>query len=112
MSDNIMDSYLVKLGTLVDVSSFNKFNGVLNQSKGAVLNFTKGTAMGFAKFELSAVGAISSIGIGLIGLADKTAMADQQYRLFGMRMLMTKDSARAMQMATDTLGASLDEIAY
>jgi len=66
----------------------------------------------FFKIEGSLLSLFSSIAVATISLADKTAMTDQQYRLFGMRMLMTKDSARAMQISMDELGASLDEIAY
>lgn len=112
MSDNILDSYLVKLGAIVDVGSFNKFNATISGSERGILSFSKKIINGFTKVEFSVVGALTSIGTGLIALADKTAMADQQYRLLGMRMLMTKDSARAMQMAQDDLGASLDEIAF
>lgn len=112
MSDNILDSYLVKLGASVDTPSFDKFKSALSVSEKSVTAFASSTITSLFKIETVAIGALSSVGVGLIGLADKTAMADQQYRLFGMRMLMTKDSARAMSVATDELGASLDEIAF
>jgi hypothetical protein len=112
MPDNVLDSYLVRLGATVDTSSFVRFNAVLKGSENTVTSFTSGALSQFLKFEFAAISTLTSVGIGLIGLADKTAMADQQYRLFGMRMLMTKDSARAMQMALGQLDATLDEVSY
>jgi hypothetical protein len=112
MSDNILESYLVRLGSQVDTNSFNKFNSTLKDSGKIFDNFSLGTIASFGKMETAVVGMFAAVGSGIIGLADKTAMADQQYRLFGLRMLMGKDAARAMSMATDELGASLDEIAY
>jgi hypothetical protein len=111
MSQNVLDSYLVKLGSAVDTNSFNKFHDALKQSQNAVSQFSKLSVEGFAAFEVAAIGAISSIGLGLIGLADKTASTDQAYRLFGMHMVMSKDNARAMQLALDDLGASMGDIA-
>lgn len=112
MSANILDSYLVKLGAVVDGSSWQKFSYTLRDAEKSVLSFAGGTMLNFLKVEATIVSALSAAGTGIIALADKTAMADQQYRLFGMRMLMTKESARAMKIAQDELGASLDEIAY
>jgi len=109
---NILDEYLVRLGSVVDQPSWNKFNLTLKYAENTVLSFTGKFASQFLKIEGSLVGLFAAAGAGIIAIADKTAMADQQYRLFGMRMLMTKDSARAMQMSMDELGASLDEIAY
>src|ERR1700757_3481603 len=109
---NILDSYFVKLGAVIDQTGWNKFDLTLRNADKSVLNFATTTVLNFAKIEGAIVGTLAGVGVGLISLADKTAMADQQYRLFGMRMLMTKESARAMQIATDELGASLDQIAY
>jgi len=112
MPDNILESYLVRLGASVDTGSFSKFQSTLNMATTSVASMTTGVVKDFAKLEGAIVGTFTSVGLGIISLADKTAMADQQYRLFGLRMLMGKDAARAMQLATDNLGASLDQIAY
>jgi hypothetical protein len=99
MADNILDSYLIRLGAEVDKDSFNKFNATLKDSGKAFGDFSFGTIANFGKMEGAIVGMFAAVGAGLIGLADKTAMADQSYRLMGLRMLMGKDSARAMSMA-------------
>jgi hypothetical protein len=107
-----LESYLVRLGAAIDQGSWSKFDVTLLRADRTVTNFTSNVALNFVKFEAAVLSSLTTAGVGLITLADKTAMADQQYRLFGMRMLMNKDSARAMQMATEELGASLDQIAY
>lgn len=112
MANNVLDSYLVKLGAVADTPSWNKFSLTLRDAEKAVVSFTGSTALNFLKIEGTIVGVLSTVGTGLIALADRTAMADQQYRLFGMRMLMTKESARALSQVQDELGASLDEIAF
>jgi Mannosyl-glycoprotein endo-beta-N-acetylglucosaminidase len=112
MGNNILDSYLVKLGAVIDAPSFSRFDLTLKDAGKAVFAFAGNTTLQFMKLEATIVGALSAAGTGLITLADKTAMADQQYRLLGLRMLMTKESARAMSLAQEELGATLDEIAY
>jgi hypothetical protein len=102
----------VRLGAKIDTNSFNKFNSTLKDSGKLFDNFSLGTIASFGKMEIAVVGMFAAVGSGIIGLADKTAMADQLYRLFGLRMLIGKDAARAVSMATDERGASLDEIAY
>lgn len=112
MSENILESYLVKLGFGVDTASADKFEGALAHVGKAVEFSTSGMVKNLAKWETVIVSTFAALGAGIIAVADKTAMADQSYRLMGMRMMMGKDAARAMTMATDALGASLDEIAY
>jgi len=112
MAENILESYFIRVGALPDTASFHKLGFVLKDTQKLTENFTLQSATGFFKLEAVAVGALSAIGLGLIGLADKTAMTDQSYRLLGLRMLMTKESARAMQVSLDELGATIDEVAY
>lgn len=112
MAENVLDEYFVKLSALPDSASFSKFAVTLKDASSLVDLFSTKTIRNIVGMELAAVGAFSAIGLGMIGLADKAAMTDQQYRLFGLHMLMNKDSARAMQMALDDLGATIDEVAF
>jgi hypothetical protein len=108
--DNVLESYLIKLGATTDTASFTKFHNTLKDAGSLVESFTSGAVHGFVKLETSIVSTFSAFGVGLVSLADKTAMADQQFGLMGSRMLMTKNSFRAMQSATDALGVSLNDI--
>lgn len=113
MADHILESYFVKVGALVDTGSFLKLGSVIKNTEASIMGITKGAMTAMATFELASLGTFSSIGAGLIGLADKAAMADQGYRLMGLRMLMTKDSARALQTTLHELGdVTLDQVAY
>jgi hypothetical protein len=112
LMENILESYLVKLGAVEDGASFQRFYGVLRDTGLSVTSFSFDAVKSFTKIEAAAVSAFIGAGASAIVFADKTAMADQQYRLLGLRMMMGKDSARAMSMATDELGASLDQIAF
>lgn len=112
MADNILESYLVKLGAVTDANSFNKFNSTLKDSGKIFGDFSLSTIANFGKMEVAIVGMFGAVGAGLIGLADKTAMADQSYQMMGMRMLMGKDSAKALSQALDEVGVSMDEAAF
>ena len=95
-----------------DATSFAKLGYTLKDATKMVEGFSTASISSIFKMEAAFVGAFGAIGLGLVALADRTAMADQSYRLLGLRMLMTKQSARAMQMSLDALGATLDEVAY
>jgi hypothetical protein len=110
VSENILESYLIRLGATTDTASFTKFHNVLKDAGQQVQSFTSGAFGGFVKLESAIVSTFAAAGVGLISLADKTALADQQFGLMGSRMLMTKNSFRAMQSATDALGVSLNDI--
>jgi len=109
---NILDSYLISLGAMVDTNSFRKFDVAVTGSERSVTSFAQNTAVTFVKMDAVIAASLAAVGLGIISVADKTAQADQQYRLFGMRMLMTKENARAMQQSLDALGATLDEVTY
>jgi flagellum-specific peptidoglycan hydrolase FlgJ len=108
--DNVLESYLVKLGATQDTASFVKFNTTLKDATTSVDRFAEFSVKSFAKLDVAIVTAFASFGTSIITLADKTAMADRQFNLMGTRMLMTKNSFRAMQGALDTLGVSLSDI--
>jgi hypothetical protein len=112
VSDNILESYLIRVSALPDASSFLTLGRILKNTESEVLGLTGTAINSIVKFEAATIASFTAIGLGMISLADKTAMTDQSYRLMGLRMMMTKDSARAMQNALDELGATIDEVAY
>lgn len=112
MAENILEEYLVKVGALPDLASFNRLHKMLFDTSKYVDNFATRTVKTFAGIELAIVGAFAATGLAMVSAADKAAMTDQSYRLLGLRMLMNKQSARAMQQALDQLGATIDEVAY
>lgn len=112
MAENILEEYLVKVGALPDLASFNRLHKMLLDTSKYVDSFATRTVKTFAGVELAIVGAFAATGLAMVSAADKAAMTDQSYRLLGLRMLMNKQSARAMQQALDQLGATIDEVAY
>ena len=118
MAANYLESYLVRLGADVDAKSWGKFQKVLTVSAKQVEAFAgEGGSIGLIatamiKAEAFAVSSMITIGGAIMGVADKTAIADQNYRLLGMRMMMGTKQARAMSQALSTLGVSLDQVMY
>ncbi len=109
MLENIMDSYLVRLQSAVDTTSFTKFNQTLADSAKQFSTFSIGSVEAFAKLDIAVAGAFASMGVGLISLGDKFAQADQQTRLFGMRMGIGAADARALTWSLNDLGVTMDE---
>lgn len=110
--DNFLESYLVRLGFSPDESSFRKFVDLLKQADREVSSHATGMARSILEAQGSILGAFTAVSAAIIGVVDKAAMADQSYRLLGLRMLMTTESARKMDIITKTLGASLGEVTW
>ena len=105
-------SYLVGLGFKVDVEGFRRFQQTLAQAEGVAERHTSGILATMLKWQFGITSAFLAVGGAVVGLMDKFAMADQDNRLFAMRMMMSEDAARHLSIATDLLGHSLDDITW
>lgn len=103
----ILEEYLVKLGVSTDDAGVSKFLGAL-RSMGSLATATEGNFLrlmtAVVKVQVEVVGAFASMGAAAVKLADDVAMTDQQYRLFGLSMLMNLDTAKKYKIALDALG--------
>ena len=109
---NVLDEYLIRLGTTVDQPGMRNFQNALRDATQLVDKTAMGMAKAFGKAEYEILGAFAAIGAAAVGLADKTAMADQEFRLFALRMYMSKDAARGLKVAMDALGQPLEMLAW
>lgn len=112
MSENVLESYLVKLGFSTDGPSLRQFNQALAQAQGSVGKSVASSVVALAKLDEAVITTFASVVSGIVAVADKTAMSDQQFRLMGERMMLTTNNARALQTSLDILGVSLDEAVY
>lgn len=107
-----LKSYLVSLGFVVNTAQLNQFNNALKTANQVVTSTTNSMIGAFFSFELKAVGAFVAVSSAVVLSMDKIAMADQEYRLFGQRMFMDTEHARALKIALDALGISLEQAAF
>lgn len=112
MDLEILKSYLVDLGFAVNQPELAKFEGTLQQAASSVTAHTGGIAKDIFKWQGSITALFTGVSAAVIAAADHVAQSDQRYRLMGLRMFMTTESARKLQVGLDTLGASLEEIAW
>lgn len=112
MAENFLESYLVRLGFNADLPSYRKFDDVLRLAEGSVEHHVHGITETVLKMQAGLLGGFLSLSGAIATMADKVAMADQGYRLMGLRMMMTTESARKLSMITEGLGASLDQIVW
>ena len=112
MPSSVIESYLVSIGFDPDAPGLAKFKGYLGEAESAVNFNTSGIVKSMLEWQAAITGAFTAVGLGVIGMADHVANADQSYRLLGLQMFMTQDRARTMKIATDALGESMEAIAW
>ncbi|MDQ2763044.1 MAG: hypothetical protein M3Y22_06000, partial [Pseudomonadota bacterium] len=112
MDIEVLKSYLVSLGFAVNQPQLRTFDLALKDAAGMVESRTVGVLKDVFKWQAALTGAFTGVAAGVVAMADHVAMADQKYRLLGLRMFMTQESARKLSIGLDALGASLEEIAW
>ena len=108
--ENVLEEYLVKLGIQFD-------NNALKKAKGSVDDFKKKlegmiSKNVYATATTNFVGAIGAITIEITKMVNQVAKADMQYQLLAQRMFMSVQATKAFTLASETMGNSLQEIAW
>lgn len=103
---NVVEEYLVKVGSDIDSQSLNAAMQAINGLKSTLSSLGNGAAI------LGVAGAISAIGKAAIGTITSVAKADMEYQKLGKDMWVTADSAKGLKVAMDTMGVSADDIAW
>lgn len=96
----------------MDAAGFARFHQALRESASAVDASAINMAKSVFKAQTEIVGGFLAIGSAALGLVDKVAMADQEYRLFALHMYMSKDAARGLKIAMDALGQPLENLSW
>jgi hypothetical protein len=107
---DIIKSYLVELGFVVDSPTKNKFDETLRTTLAAVTKFTSGSARMFAEFGAAAVTALTGIATGTVFMMNEVAKSDLQMQLLARRMYMSLPAMREMKMALDAMGMSAEDV--
>jgi GH24 family phage-related lysozyme (muramidase) len=111
-NSEIIRSYLVSLGFEVNQPELAKFDRGLNAAAKTVAEATSGIAKSMLGWQSAIIGAFTSVGFGVLGLIDKISDSEIGFQNFAVQMMMSTDAAKKMKIATDVLGASIDEIAW
>ncbi len=109
---NFIDEYLIKLGTAVDQTGMSNFRAALNEASLLVDSRAVQMVRSFGSAQAQIVSGFAAIGGAAVGLLDKTAMADQQFRLFALHMYMSKERARELKITMDALGEPLENLSW
>ena len=108
--ENVLEEYLVKLGIQFDTNA-------LKEAKRSVDDFKKKlegmiSKNVYATATTNFVGAIGAITIEITKMVNQVAKADMQYQLLAQRMFMSVQATKAFTLASETMGNSLQEIAW
>ena len=109
---DLIKEYLVGLGFQVDNAQYAKMKQVLNQLDKEAEGLAGSMAASYAKAGTTIIGVIGAITTATVGLMDKMAQQDLDFKLFALNMYMSEASAKKLKISTDALGRSLDEIAW
>jgi hypothetical protein len=112
MANEWLSEYLVRIGFQSDMTSYGRFQATLRDASRLVESQSSHIFGSFLKWQTSATAAFAAIGTGFLGVADKVAMSDQEFRLLALRMYTTVSTARELKVAMDALGAPLEMIAW
>jgi hypothetical protein len=109
---DIIKSYLVSLSANADVASFAKLDGVLKAAETGVRKTMGSMAASFLTYQIAATSAFATVGFSIIGYIDHLAMLDQRQKLNAMQNMMSVQQYRAVSMALDVMGVSLDDVFF
>jgi hypothetical protein len=109
---NILDEYLVKLGFNVDYTAFAQFTSALREASSVSDNQYAKMAKSALGWQGAVTGAFFAVGGAALDIADKTAMADQEYRLLALHMYTSLPVARELKIALDALGQPLENVLW
>lgn len=112
MDIEVLKSYLVSLGFDINQKQLGGFENALKQASGMVETNVGGMLKSLFKVQAGISGSFTALSSGVVAMADHVAMADQKYRLLGMRMFLTKDAARTLDKSLEALGATLEDVAW
>lgn len=89
-----------------------RFQNAIRDAAALVDSKSLAMAGSFLKAQTEIVGGFAAIGSAAVGLVDHVANADQEFRLLGMHMYMSKDAARSLKITMDALGQPLENLAW
>jgi len=112
MDSSTIKSYLVSLGFEADDNMYRKFSAALQKASGEVEKHTSVMANSYVKAGGVIVGAIGTVVASTTMLLDSLAKADLGYEKYAMRMYMARDAAKQFKIVTDSMGESLEDIAW
>jgi len=107
-----LKSYLVSLGFDVNQSQFAKFESSLRGAKSLVKSTTVDMGLDLLKWQAAVTGVFFAVSGAIVGTITKVAMADQEFRLFGQRMLLNTEQARSLKITLDALNQPIEAIAF
>jgi hypothetical protein len=111
VADGLKD-YLVGLGFKLDESSFNKVQDTLKKFDDNVRQKTSSMAASYTAAGSAIVSALAGVTTATAELLDKIAQADLGYTKFAMHMYMARDAAKQFKIVTDSMGESIEDIAW
>ena len=108
--ENVLEEYLVKLGIQFDTNALKKAKESVDDFKKKLEGMISKNV--YASATTNFVGAIGAITIEITKMVNQVAKADMQYQLLAQRMFMSVQATKAFTLASETMGNSLQEIAW
>jgi hypothetical protein len=109
---DVIKEYLVAIGFAINQAQLNKTNKQINDLGNLVKGQSKSMAANVMAASRYMVTAISTVTAAITGMVTSQAKAQLEYQKFGTRMWMNTQAAKDFKIALDTLGESMEDIAW
>jgi hypothetical protein len=110
--ENVIESYLVKLGFEISRPELDKFKGALKEAGTAAETHTSGIVQQFIKWQSAIVGAFSAVGLSTVAMMSKVADADLGFQKQAQMMSMSTKATRELTIAQKVLGITLADATW
>jgi hypothetical protein len=110
--ENVIESYLVRLGFEISQPELNKFKGALKEAGAAAETHTSGIVQQFIKWQSAIVGAFSAVGLSTVAMMSKVADADLGFQKQAQMMSMSTKATRELTIAQKVLGITLADATW
>jgi Transglycosylase SLT domain len=110
--ENVIQSYMVRLGFEISQPELNKFKGALKEAGAAAETHTSGIVQQFIKWQSAIVGAFSAVGLSTVAMMSKVADADLGFQKQAQMMSMSTRATRELTIAQKVLGITLADATW
>lgn len=109
---DVIKEYLVSLGFQVDNNEFNRAIRAINDLGQTVQSQASKMAKDFSAASVTMVGALVSVAVAATNMVTQVANADMEYQKLALHMYTTKETAKELKTVLDTMGESMEDIAW
>lgn len=109
---DVIKEYLVSLGFQVKSNEFNNASKAITDLGQTIKSQTAEMSKGFSSASTIITTSLLTITSAAVGMITQVAKADMEYQKLALHMYTTKETAKELKTVLDTMGESMEDIAW